>query len=70
LFAQDALRAASLALASAGSKIAARMPMIAITTNSSINVKPLPFPRMVQLLLLGIYVTLGNNHLRLVDRLG
>jgi len=31
---------ASFALASAGSNIAARIAMMAITTNSSINVKP------------------------------
>jgi hypothetical protein len=37
-------RAASLALAKTGNSIAARMAMIAITTSSSIRVKPLrPF---------------------------
>jgi hypothetical protein len=40
LFAHDDRRAASRARARAGSKIAARMPMIAMTTNSSINVNP------------------------------
>src|SRR5690606_6194638 len=36
----DARRAASRARASAGSNMAARMPMMAITTSSSIRVKP------------------------------
>jgi hypothetical protein len=40
LFAQDARRAASRARASAGKSIAASMPMIAMTTNNSINVNP------------------------------
>jgi hypothetical protein len=43
LFAQDARRAASLARASAGSSIAASMPMIAMTTSSSISVNPRGF---------------------------
>jgi hypothetical protein len=43
LFWQLARRADSRARANAGSRIAARMPMIAITTNNSISVKPLVF---------------------------
>jgi len=39
--AQDDWRAFSLALANTGKRIAARMAMIAMTTNSSISVKPL-----------------------------
>jgi hypothetical protein len=41
LLAQLARRADSRARANAGNNIAARMPMIAITTNNSINVNPL-----------------------------
>jgi len=40
LFWQLARRADSRARANAGSRIAARIPMIAITTSSSISVKP------------------------------
>ena len=40
LLAQADLRAASFALANTGNKIAARIAIIAITTSSSISVKP------------------------------
>ena len=40
---QLARRAASRARANAGSRIAAKMPMMAMTTNNSIKVKPLFF---------------------------
>jgi hypothetical protein len=43
LFWHDARRAASRARASAGSSIAASMPMIAMTTSSSIYVNPRGF---------------------------
>ena len=44
LSAASLLLACSLALAKAGSNIAAKMAIIAITTNSSISVKPKPRP--------------------------
>jgi hypothetical protein len=47
LFAQEALRAASRARARAGSSIAASIPIIAITTSSSINVNPERCPLIV-----------------------
>jgi len=50
LFEQLDRRAASRARARAGSRIAARMPMIAITTRSSMRVKPHFVFRMAALL--------------------
>jgi hypothetical protein len=51
LFVHCARRAASRAICKAGNKRAIKIPMIAITTNNSTNVKPAALRRMRMLLL-------------------
>ena len=54
-------RAASLARAKTGNRIAARIAMIAMTTKSSMSVKPLFFLQALNYLLLEILFTCASG---------
>src|SRR5690554_4040348 len=71
LFWHEARLAASLARARAGSRIAARMPIMAMTTSNSIRVKPLPslFIQLMVASLCGVFRfrALGAPEVRIPD---
>jgi hypothetical protein len=56
-----------LAPASAGSSSAAKMAMMAMTTSSSIKVKPLRLPHLTQELMVFIFVGLLDNRTRMIS---
>jgi hypothetical protein len=62
---QDVCFALDFALLSAGNNIAARIAMIAITTNNSISVKPPELlPQHFRLILLFIYAIVRRSRMR------